>query len=137
MSLTAQAVPINLLATGQSLELGGGARLEVLTASTEGMALLVEYGSFSVLLPGGISPDALNGQDIQPPPQVLLLGASDAVLPTTQELVDWSQFQPELVVWQGNPQLNQAGSPAWLNLAEHGWVELVSDGEKMWVEVEK
>ncbi len=137
MSLTAQAAPINLLGAGQSLDLGSGARLEVLTASTEGMALLVEYGSFSVLLPGGISPEALGGLDIQPPPQVLLLGAADAVLPTTQELVDWSQFQPELVVWQGNPLLNESGSPAWLNLAEHGWVELVSDGEKMWVEVEK
>ena len=137
MNLTAQAAPINLLAAGQSLDLGGGARLEVLTASTEGMAVLVNCGSFSVLLPGGISPEALGSLDIQPPPQVLLLGASDVVLPSTQELVDWSQFQPELVVWQGDPRFQESNSPAWLNLSEHGWVELVSDGEKMWVEVEK
>jgi len=137
VSLTAQAAPINLLATGQSLDLGGGARLVVLTASTEGMALLVEYGRLSVLLPGGITPEVLGGLDIQPPPQVLLLGASDAALPTTQELVDWSQFQPELVVWQGNPQRNEAGSPAWLNLAEHGWADLTSDGQKIWLQVER
>jgi len=97
----------------------------------------VDCGSFSALLPGRISPEALGSLDIQPPPQVLLLGASDVVLPSTQELVDWSQFQPELVVWQGDPRLQESNSQPWLNLAEHGWVELVSDGEKMWAEVEK
>jgi hypothetical protein len=31
----------------------------------------------------------------------------------------------------------QSSSPAWLNLAEHGWAALSSDGEKMWLQVQR
>jgi competence protein ComEC len=137
VGLTAQLTPIYLLDAGQVLDLGGGAHARVLAASAEGVALLVEYGSFSVLLPGGITPDALSGVEIERAPDALVLGAKDSVLPGTQELVDWSQFQPGLVVWQGDPRLQQSSSPDWLNLSEHGWAALSSDGQKMWLQVER
>ena len=108
-----------------------------MAASADGMALLVEYGNFSVLLPGEITPDSLSGVDLHSSPDALVLGATDAVPPGAQELADWSQFQPGLVVWQGDPRLQQSSSPAWLNLAEHGWAALTSDGQKMWLQVER
>jgi hypothetical protein len=109
----------------------------VLAASADGVALLVEYGNFSVLLPGGITPETLSTADLALLPDVLVLGGKDAVPPGTQALTDWSQFQPGLVVWQGDPLLQQSDSPAWLNLAEHGWAALSSDGQKMWLQVER
>ncbi len=137
VGLTAQMTPIHLLEAGQVLDLGSGAKVRVVAASADGMALLVEYGNFSVLLPGGITPDTLSGADLHSSPDALVLGATDAVPPGAQELADWSQFQPGLVVWQGDPRLQQSNSPAWLNLAEHGWAALTSDGQKMWLQVER
>jgi competence protein ComEC len=137
VGLTAQMTPIHLLDAGQVLDLGGGAKVRVLAASADGLALLLEYGNFSVLVPGGITPDTLPGADLQRSPDALVLGATDAVPPGADELVDWSQFQPGLVVWQGDPRLQQSSSPAWLNLAEHGWAAFTSDGHKMWLQVER
>jgi competence protein ComEC len=137
VDLTAQMTLIHLLDAGQVLDLGGGAHLRVLAASADGMALLVEYASFSVLLPGGISADTLSGADLPVLPDVLVLGGKDALSQSELELADWWQFQPGLVVWQGDPTLPPGSSQAWLNLAEHGWAAIVSDGQKMWVQVER
>ena len=137
VGLTAQLTPIHLLDAGQVLDLGGGVSIRVVSASADGVALLVEYGNFSVLLPGGITPDTLSGLDFQKSPDALVLGGKDAVQPGAQELTDWSQFQPGLVVWQGDPLLQPGDGLAWLNLAEHGWAELTSDGQKMWLQVER
>jgi hypothetical protein len=137
VGLTAQTTPISLLDAGEELDLGGGVHLQVLVASADGAALLVQYGRFSALLPGGITPDALSAVDLTLPPDVLVLGAKDAVQPGAVDLTDWSQFQPGLVVWQGDPRLQQSDGPAWLNLAEHGWAVITSDGQKMWIEVER
>jgi competence protein ComEC len=137
VDLTAQMTPIHLLDAGQVLDLGGGVHARVLAASADGIALLLEYGNFSVLLPGGITPETLSGVEIRRIPDALVLGSKDAISPSGEELADWSQFQPGLVVWQGDPRLLQSSSPAWLNLAEHGWAALSSDGEKMWLQVER
>jgi competence protein ComEC len=137
IGLTAQMTPIHLLDAGQVLDLGGGASIRVVAASADGVALLVDYGNFSVLLPGGIAPDSISGADLQGSPDALVLGAKDAVPPGAQELADWSQFQPGLVVWQGDPLLQQNSSPAWLNLTEHGWVSIASDGKSLWSQVER
>jgi hypothetical protein len=37
----------------------------------------------------------------------------------------------------GRSRLQQSSSPAWLNLAEHGWAAITSDGQKMRVEMER
>ena len=137
VGLTAQTTPIYLLDAGEELDLGGGVHIQVLAASADGAALLLQYGRFSALLPGGITPDALSAVDLAVPPNVLVLGAKDAVQPGAVDLTDWSQFQPGLVVWQGDPTLQQSSSPAWLNLAEHGWAALTSDGQKIWLQVER
>jgi competence protein ComEC len=137
VDLTAQMTPIYLLDAGQVLDLGGGARVRVLAASADGVALLVEYGRFSVLLPGGITPDNLSGVEIGRAPDALVLGAKDALQASGQDLTDWSQLQPGLVVWQGDPLFQTGDNTAWVNLAQRGTVSISSDGQKMWVEVER
>ena len=137
VDLTAQMTPIHLLDAGQVLDLGGGASMRVLAASADDVALLVEYGNFNVLLPGGISPDTLSTIDLQSSPDALVLGSKDTIQPGAQELADWSQFQPGLVVWQGDPQLQTSENAAWLNLAQRGSLSITSDGQKMWVETQR
>jgi hypothetical protein len=52
-ALLAASIPVTLAETGHVLDLGQGARLEVLTAGKRGAILLVEWGNFRALLPLG------------------------------------------------------------------------------------
>ena len=55
---SARGTPQARLEAGQSLDLGGDVRLEVLACAEGGCALRLEYGSFTALLPGGNLPSA-------------------------------------------------------------------------------
>ena len=70
-TLKAQGAQVIKLETGHQLDLGQGARLRVLAETKDGVALLVEWGNFRALLPGGVAPAepgaAGPGPDPQPP----------------------------------------------------------------------
>jgi hypothetical protein len=82
-----------------------------------------------VLVPGGVGLGELLKQDQAFQPSLLVLSGRD--LKETGES-QWRQLEPLAVV----ATLTGEGEN-WLNLDQVGWVQLVSDGEQMWVEVER
>jgi competence protein ComEC len=96
------------LPAGAVFDLGDGARLEVLAESESGPALLLTWGRFRALLPGGVSPRVLRERGLQGC-TLLVLGAQDAP--------DWLWVQP-LVTWDGSAE--QA-------------LTLETDGQRLWV----
>jgi competence protein ComEC len=141
-------VPLTYAYAGQTLDLGEGATLKVLTAGPRGAVLLLEWGNFRALLPVGPDFDALaeleNGESIGPI-TALLLGESGyaAVNPP-----DWiSNLSPELVILSvaaddrdGLPDadtLEALEDYTVLRTDRNGWIHLETDGRQMWVEAER
>ncbi|MBE3037932.1 MAG: ComEC/Rec2 family competence protein, partial [Chloroflexi bacterium] len=132
-SLKQQNTLVNVLEMGQVLDLGSGIRLRALDSSEQGMALLLEYGSFRALLPGGFSLAGLEKRTDWPGKiDLLILNQKD--LPD-QPAASWSQFPVTAVVFSGNKPATIAPASTWLDLAQRDWVSIVTDGQKMWVEV--
>ncbi|RIK25847.1 MAG: hypothetical protein DCC54_09200, partial [Anaerolineae bacterium] len=146
--LTSRQVPVTRAAAGQKLDLGGGAVLSVLHADERGAVLLVEYGGFRVLLPVGMSFDALaklQADESLPPITALLLADSGMAQTNPAEWVNF--LNPQLVVLSvsaDNPlglpsqsALDAAGSRTLLRTDANGWIEISSDGSSIWVETQR
>ena len=65
-SLSQAEVPLTLAETGQALDLGNGARLEVQPVTRRGAALLLSWGSFRALLPVGLDLETLDTLQTDP-----------------------------------------------------------------------
>jgi beta-lactamase superfamily II metal-dependent hydrolase len=147
ISLNDNTIPVTLMSTGDSLDLGDGAQLIVLEADESGTLLLLYWRSFRALLPFPAAGAPLAGITTTPPAavNVLLLGGhgEDALNPPA-----WlSALQPQLVIASqdldpAQPRIGaqvQAalnGYPLLTNV-DRGWIEISTDGEKMWVTTEK
>jgi hypothetical protein len=111
-----RGTPQTRLEAGQSLDLGGEVRLDVLACVESGCALRLEYGNFTALLPGGNPPAALSVSD--------LTGLSVVLLGSQDEPEDWQGVDATLTL-----------GPA--DIPPDGWVHVRTDGEKMWLEIKK
>ncbi|HEU4745715.1 MAG TPA: ComEC/Rec2 family competence protein [Anaerolineales bacterium] len=132
----------------QVLELGDGATLRVLTVGPRGAVLLVEWGNFRTLLPVGMSFEALdelrNGADVGPV-SVLSLADSGYAASNPPEWI--ANVNPELVLLSvsaadenGMPDsevLESIKDYQLFRTDQNGWVEITTDGERMWVNVER
>jgi competence protein ComEC len=132
----------------QVLELGDGATLSVLTVGPRGAVLLVEWGNFRTLLPVGMSFEALdelrNGADVGPV-SVLSLADSGYAASNPPEWI--ANVNPELVLLSvsaadenGMPDsevLESIEDYQLFRTDQNGWVEITTDGERMWVNVER
>jgi hypothetical protein len=130
------------------LELGDGATLRVLTVGPRGAVLLVEWKNFRTLLPIGMSFEALdelrNGADVGP---VSVLSLADAGYAASNPPEWIANLNPELVVLSvsaadenGMPNsavLESIKDYQLLRTDENGWVEITTDGDRMWVNVER
>lgn len=133
---------------GQSLQLGNGAKLEVLSAGKRGGILLLEFQPFRALLPVGI-----NFEDLEALETGRLIGPVSALL-----LADggYAPINPPEWIKNLNPQVlllsvasgDKDGLPSQetletargynlLRTDQQGWIHLSTDGEHMWVEVER
>ena len=146
--LNAASVPILAAQPGAGLDLGGGARLEVLASGEHGAALLLTHGRARVLLAPGADPAMVEAvaQDAGLAGLTALLlpdGGYAAVNPT-----DWLQrLAPGLVlisVAAGNDRgLPSPAVVSWLQgrsvlrTDRDGWIELISDGRQLWVQAER
>ncbi len=133
---------------GQALDLGDGARLEFLVITTRGAVFLLEWKEFRALLPVGIDFNALEAllarQDLAPLSALLLPDNGYAPL-NPPEL--FTTLQPQVVllsVTAGNREelpspetLKALQGFTLLRTDQNGWIELMTDGNQMWVEVEK
>jgi competence protein ComEC len=147
-SLASQRIPVITAQKGQALELGEGARLEVLETGLRGAVLLVEWGRFRLLLPVGLdfeSMQALMKDSNQGPVTALLLAESGYAPLNPAEWVErWRPQAALLSVAAGDPDglpdpqvLGSVKDYSLLRTDRMGWIRLSTDGERMWVEVER
>jgi competence protein ComEC len=147
-SLAGQRIPIITAQEGQVLDLGDGARLEVLAVSLRGAVLLVEWERFRLLLPVGLdfeSMQALMKDNSQGPVTALLLAESGyAPLNPAEWIERWRPQAALLSVAAGDP--DGLPDPATLQALQgynllrtdrQGWIRLSTDGQQLWVEVER
>jgi len=147
-NLTDQKVEIITAQAGNVLDLGQGARLEVLTAGKRGAVLRLQYGKFSALLPIGLDFDAqaMLSQDTHLTPVTALLLADGGFAPLNPP--EWvRRWQPELILLslgagnlRGLPDaetLQTVTGYTLLRTDRNGWIELSTDGEQLWVQVER
>jgi beta-lactamase superfamily II metal-dependent hydrolase len=110
--------------------------------------LLLEWGSFRVLLPVGLdfeTMDALLKDHRRLPVTALLLaGGGYAPLNPPEWIERWQPQAALLSVSAGNARglpdrqtLEALEGITVLRTDRNGWIELSTDGEKLWVEVER
>jgi competence protein ComEC len=139
-----KGIELHQATTGQALNLGQGARLEVLAATVRGAVLLLEWENFRALLPVGLDFETM--ESLYPGAQTVYLLAENGL--ASLNTPGWLQkIQPEMVVLSvaagdrdGLPDPETLEALAGRNLLrtdEHGWIEITTDGEQMWLEVEK
>jgi beta-lactamase superfamily II metal-dependent hydrolase len=113
-----------------------------------GAVLLVEWGSFRVLLPIGLDFEMLEGlQSRYESGEVtaLLLAESGYAPVNPKEWID--KLHPQMVllsVAAGDPNglpspetLEAVGGYNLLRTDQNGWIQLTTDGEHMWVQAER
>ncbi|HEU0292736.1 MAG TPA: ComEC/Rec2 family competence protein [Anaerolineales bacterium] len=130
------------------LDLGKDGTLSVLTVGPRGAVLLIEYKNFRALLPIGMSFEALdelqNGARVGP---VSLLSLANSGYAASNPPEWITNLNPELVVLSvaaadenGMPDsevLETLNGYSLLRTDENGWIEIITDGTQMWVDVEK
>ncbi len=147
-TVTQMDIPFTRAETGQSLDLGEGAKLTLLSVTPRGSVLLLEWNDFRALLPIGLSFDALDqldyGEDVGP---VSLLTLADSGYAQSNPPEWISALHPQLIVLNvkagdesGMPDeetlKNIEGYPL-LRTDQNGWIQITTDGESVWIEVEK
>ncbi len=146
--LQAANIPLQPAASGQTLDLGSGAQLKVLYASPNGAVLLLEWQSFRALLPVGVDEEtlqALQGGKILGAVNVLFLPHSGAEADSPPAWVFHLRPQALLlsvsagdVYGRPDPAVLQTWQGfSLLRTDQHGWVDISTDGQQMWVQVER
>lgn len=147
-TLTEMGIPIQAAQEGQILDLGDGASLNVLRVSGRGAVFLVQWSNFNVLLPIGMDFDAmesLQNDESLPPVTALLLADSGYKPVNTREWIEhWNPVLALLSVgsgdWRGLPDNETLIAVQGYNLLRtdiNGWINLSTDGNQLWIEVER
>ena len=139
---------LHRLQAGTLLDLGDGAVLRVLALSRRGSVLLLEWQRFRFLLPLGMDFDNLEAlmemPELQGVTGLVLTGSGYAPLNPPE----WLEYlDPEIVLLSvaaqdssGLPDtrlIESIQAPNLLRTDRNGWIEITTDGEQMWVEVER
>ncbi len=146
--LTDARIPVTDMQPGQALDLGDGARLAVLAVTGRGSILLLEWGKFRALLPAGQDFDSLEAllEDgrVGPVTALMLAQCGTAQLNPPEWIARW---RPQVVLLSVAAD-DRFGRPApetiqalqgytLLRTDRHGWIDLGTDGEQLWVMVER
>jgi len=146
--LVDKGIPVTLAEPGQAFNLGEGAKLSVLSVGRRGAVYLLEWDRFRALLPIGPSYDHFEGfgygREIGQV-TVLLLADSGYEPANPQEWID--NLRPQLVLLSvAAGDALDLPSPETLQALEgyslirtdmNGWIHLSTDGEQLWMEVER
>jgi competence protein ComEC len=126
----ANHIPSHVLTTGQALNLGSGARIQVHASGQSGSALLITWHNFRALVPGGIPAAAIYERELTNP-SLIILEKRDLENTAAEE---WQAYFPQAVIFTpGAGDLPDAGGN-WLITNPGGWYSIDTDGEKMWIE---
>jgi competence protein ComEC len=146
--LTVNKIFVTDAEAGQELDLGDGGILKVLTVGPRGSVLLIEYKNFRALLPVGMSFEALDelqdGASVGPVSVLSLADSGYAVSNPPEWIIN---LNPELAVLSVDAA-DQNGMPdgevldaltgySLLRTDESGWIEITTNGDQMWVNVER
>jgi competence protein ComEC len=141
-------LPVENVQAGQYLDLGRGARLEALAVGETGAILLLSWENFRALLPVGLDLETLDASQDNPRlagiTALLLADRGSAELNPPEWI---RKLNPQVVLLSGLAG-DQAGPPDpvmleavqghnLLRTDQNGWIELMTDGEQLWGEVEK
>jgi hypothetical protein len=143
--LAAHQVPVTRAEAGMTLDLGDGAMLKVQQVTPRGLVLLIEWNGFRALLPVGADYDSVSA-DQSPGPVTVLLLADSGFAPLNPR--DWIRsLHPQLVILSvGAGDLSGLPDPSviesirdatLLRTDRNGWIEVTTDGNSMWVDVQK
>lgn len=141
-------VPIHLAEVGQSLDLGEEGRLTLVASGERGAVFLLEWKRFRAFLPFGmdaaVRKEILESGQLSPVTLWLLANNGSSWYNPTEFL---ARLHPQLIWlsvaqgdWYGLPHaetLARLGDYPLLRTDLNGWIHLQSDGEQMWIEVEK
>ncbi len=147
-SLIEMGIDIRYAARGQKLDLGSGAKLEIVEVGQHGAILLVTYGRASFLLTPGADPDLVDAvQQNRSIPGVTALMLADSGYRAVNPPALLTSLQPWLAlvsVAAGNERklpdrrvLEALDGTTVLRTDRHGWIHCFSDGVHIWVEVER
>ena len=141
-------IPITRMQAGQKLELGDGADLSAMSVNNKGAVLLLEWRNFRMLLPMALdfgSIDEILHSPTMRNTSAMLLAESGFAPLNPPELIHW--LNPQLAVLSvatadksGLPSPETIQALEGYNLLrtdQNGWIEITTDGNQMWVEVEK
>ena len=146
-SLSEDGIPVIQAAMGYTLDLGDGATLRVVNVNSRGAVLLVEWKGFRLLLPIGMNFDALQelayGEQIGTVTALLL--AESGYAPVNPP--EWIEnLNPSIVILSvaaadasGLPDtetLEAVEGHTLLRTDLNGWINLTTDGDQFWLEVE-
>lgn len=146
--LVTSEVQLHTASTDQELRIDGSMTLEIINCSDSGLILLIEYGRARILIPSGMTPEAIETiihdhrmRDLS----VMLLpdGGHPSVNPA-----EWLEItNPRVVILSvGGTGRTERPSMEVLDSLEgrtilrtdrHGTIEIISDGEALWVETER
>ena len=124
------------LQQGMQVNLDNSVTLEVLQHTNRSTALMIRYGDFQLLLPGGFSIETLTRH-----PELNLEGVT-AIALSAEELpggIDsWLALDAPVMIWSGSdpPEGLPQGS-GWQLLGEGGWLRISTDGRQMWLQGSK
>lgn len=128
-----EGLPVHDLSAGESVLLGEDTSLQILAVTSKGTALLIEQGAFRMLVPGGVSLYTLQLQEGMQSASVILLSASDL---ETQSPSEWQQLNPSAIIL-AEPVAGAPDELPWLDLQPHLWLELITDGNQLWLDAGK
>jgi beta-lactamase superfamily II metal-dependent hydrolase len=143
-----EGIPLQPAEIDQVLDLGDGISLKVVSVSSRGSTMLLEWNTFRMLLPIGANLDALDsleqGASVGPVGVLLLAQGGYAPLMPSQWL---DSLSPQLVIISvGLADRDGLPSAETLELLEdypvlrtdqNGWIEISTDGSRMWVSAER
>ncbi len=146
--LSDNAVPVHEAQTGDELDLGDGARLRTLSASSSGAILEVEWHNFRTILPIGVNFDMFDelddGQYFGPVNALLLIQSGYGPANPDQWLTN---IQPQITLLSVDAaDPNGLPAPGPLKTLQdtnifrtdaNGWIDLATDGQNTQVTVEK
>jgi hypothetical protein len=128
-----QGLPVYDLAAGERIFLDGETAIQILAVTPKGTALLIEQGGFRMLIPGGVSLYTLQMLGNTQSPGVILLCPTDMEMQTPAA---WQGLAPGAIIL-AEPFPGVPDELPWMALGPHLWLELITDGEQMWVNAGK
>jgi competence protein ComEC len=145
---TERGIPIIRADPGAQLELGDGARLQVLATNARGGVLLLEWRDFRALLPIGMNFESLEelkyGEELG---KVSLLLLGDSGYAPVNPPAWLANLNPQIVIisvaandQDGLPDqetLTSLGAYPVIRTDQNGWIAVQTDGEEIWTRVEQ